>query len=192
MKTGCAVWHQATHSGPKYKMWEKFQDAFVSEFCLKNESQLALAKLETMTYHQGKQSVDNYVDDFQELIDQAGYMEGLTIMVKFHRGLTKGIQDQITNIPIRRPADNNPEAWYNTTIRADENRQQTPVVCHRCRKAGHYAKDCEKCFDIRYMLAEEKQEWLQNFALEADALELKEEEEEPEGDPPPDFRSRSE
>ena len=77
-------------------------------------------------------------------------------------------------------------------IDATRKRHQTPVVCHRCGKPGHYAKDCEKRFDIRYMLAEEKQEWLQNFALEADTPELKEEEEEPEVDPPPDFRSRSE
>ena len=251
MKTGRAalfaqraVRYQAKHSAPKYKTWDEFRDAFVSEFCPKNETQLALAKLETTTYHQGKRSVDDYVDDFRELIEQAGYTEGLAIVVKFRRGLTKGIQDQIANIPIGRPADDNPEAWYNAAIRADENRiannlfhsgsgstttrtpgmfpaftrpsnftpqkpptlpepvpmdidatrkrQQTPVVCHRCGKPGHYAKDCEKRFDIRYMLAEEKQEWLQNFALEADTPELKEEEEEPEVDPPPDFRSRSE
>jgi hypothetical protein len=43
------------------------------------------------------------------------------------------------------------------------------------------------------MLAEEKSEWLQNFALEADTQELREEEEErPESDPPPDFQNRSE
>jgi hypothetical protein len=42
------------------------------------------------------------------------------------------------------------------------------------------------------MLAEEKSEWLQNFALEADTPESKEEVEEPEVGPPPDVQSRSE
>jgi hypothetical protein len=252
MKTGRAalfaqraVRHQAKHSVPKYTTWDQFREAFISEFCPKNETQLALAKLETMTYHQGKRSVDEYVDDFRELIEQAGYTEGLAIVVKFRRGLAKGIQDQIANIPIGRPSDNDPEAWYNAAIRADENRiannlfhsgpssttttrtpgifpafsrpptftplrpppppeptpmeidatrkrQSTPDVCRRCGKPGHWAKNCEKRFDIRFMLAEEKSEWLQNFALEADTPESKEEVEEPEVDPPPDFQSCSE
>lgn len=75
-------------------------------------------------------------------------------------------------------------------IDATRKRHQTPNVCHRCGKPGHWAKDCERRFDIRYMLAEEKEEWLQNTALEADTQEL-EKEEEPEVDPPPDFQSRS-
>jgi hypothetical protein len=42
------------------------------------------------------------------------------------------------------------------------------------------------------MLAEEKEEWLQNAALAADIQESTEQEQEQEDDPPPDFQSRSE
>jgi hypothetical protein len=58
-------------------------------------------------YYQGKCSVDEYVDEFRELVKQAGYTQGLAIVVKFRRGLDKEIQDIIANIPIGRPADNN-------------------------------------------------------------------------------------
>jgi Retrotransposon gag protein/Zinc knuckle len=232
---------------PKYPTWKDFRTAFISEFCPKNEVQLALAKLETVTYHQARRSVDDYVDDFRELIEQAGYTEGLAIVVKFRRGLNKGIQDQIANIPIGRPSDDDPEAWYDAAIRADANRvannlfhsgpssstitrtpgifpafprpstftppkpppppapapvpmdidaarkrQPIPTVCNRCGKPGHWARDCERRFDIRYMLAEEREEWLQNIALDADTQELSEEGRTPEADPTPDFQGCSE
>jgi hypothetical protein len=74
--------------------------AFITEFCLKNETTLALAKLETEKYYQGKQSVDEYVGNFKELIKQAGYDQGHPVVVKFCRGLDKDIQDTIANIPI--------------------------------------------------------------------------------------------
>jgi hypothetical protein len=57
--------------------------AFIAEFCLKNETTLALAKLETENYYQGKQSVDEYVDNFKELIEQARYDQGCPVVVKF-------------------------------------------------------------------------------------------------------------
>jgi hypothetical protein len=107
---------EARSKSPKYPTWEAFHKAFVAEFCPKNETQLALAKLETTRYHQGKRTVDEYVYDFRELIDQAGYMEGLRIIMKFRRGLNKEIQDQIANIPIGQPDNANPDEWYEAAI----------------------------------------------------------------------------
>jgi hypothetical protein len=52
-----------------------------------------------------------------------------------------------------------------------------PDICRHCRKVRHWAKDFECQFDIRYMLAEEKEEWLQNLALEADKEEIEKREE---------------
>ena len=56
---------------------------FTAEFCLKNKMQMALTKLEPPSYFQGHCTVDEYIDDFQDLIDHTGYMEGLAIMIKF-------------------------------------------------------------------------------------------------------------
>jgi hypothetical protein len=61
------------------------------------------------------------VDEFKELIEQAGYDQELVVIVKFRRGLNKDIQDVIANIPMGRPSDDHPQAWYNTAIQADEN-----------------------------------------------------------------------
>lgn len=73
-------------------------------------------------YHQSKCSVNKYVDDFRELNHQAGYIQRLSIVSKFNWGLNKEIQDQIVNIPIRRPDDDNPNAWYEAAIQVDNNR----------------------------------------------------------------------
>jgi Retrotransposon gag protein/Zinc knuckle len=113
---------EARTGTPRFTTWAEFRTSFTTEFCPKNETQLALAKLETPGYYQGRRSVDDYVDDFRELIDQAGYKEGLAIVVKFRRGLQREIQDQIAQLAIGRPPDDDPESWYDAAIRSDENR----------------------------------------------------------------------
>jgi len=48
----------------QYATWVEFWKVFQEEFCLKNEAQLALAKLETLTYYQGHLSMDEYINEF--------------------------------------------------------------------------------------------------------------------------------
>jgi len=43
--------------------------------------------LETTSYFQGRWSVDNYLDQFKDLIEDSGYSDPKTIVVKFCRGL---------------------------------------------------------------------------------------------------------
>jgi Retrotransposon gag protein/Zinc knuckle len=213
---------------PKFPTWTEFREAFVSEFCPKNETQLAVAKLETNGYYQGRKTVQEYLDEFRDLIDLSGYKDGLPITVKFRRGLNREIQDQIAQLAIGRPRDDQPEEWYQAAVTADENRttnllfhggsrmptprtsggfiptqrlvspiqgprlptstpprlggnyqarnertkEEQPDSCRRCGKTGHWAKDCEKRFDIRLMTMDEKEEWLQELALQADTVEL--------------------
>ena len=45
-------------------------------------------------------------------------------------------------------------------------------MCRHCRKTGHWAKDCEHRFNIRFMFAQEKEEWMQNLALDANTEEI--------------------
>jgi hypothetical protein len=212
----------------KFQTWSEFRDAFVAEFCPKNEANLAVAKLETTGYHQGRRTVEEYLDDFRDLIDLAGYKDGLPIVVKFRKGLNRDIQDQIAQLAIGRPRDDEPEEWFQAAVTADENRttnllfhggtrtsaprtsggfvpmqrltspiqgprlpisanprsgvgypvkaerpaNEHPDVCRRCGKTGHWAKDCEKRFDIRLMTVDERDEWLQELSLHADKAEL--------------------
>jgi len=44
---------------------------------------MAHTDLETSKYHQGSHSVDEYIDEFHELVDCAEYTEGVNIVLKF-------------------------------------------------------------------------------------------------------------
>ena len=68
--------------------------------------------LEGISYHQGGRMVDDYLDNFQALVSNTGYMDPQTLVVKFQWGLRLGIQNQIATMSYRRPADNDPDTWY--------------------------------------------------------------------------------
>jgi hypothetical protein len=42
--------------------------------------------------------VDDYIDEFSELVDEVGYTDGLSIVMKFRKGLDWDIQDQIAEM----------------------------------------------------------------------------------------------
>ena len=72
------------------------------------------------SYHQGGQTVDEYLDSFQTLVSDAGYTDPRTLVVKFRQGLKLGIQNQIATMPYRRPTNTNPDAWYRVARKIDQ------------------------------------------------------------------------
>jgi hypothetical protein len=58
--------------------------------------------------------VDDYIDEFSELVEEAGYVDGLSIVMKFQRGLDRDIQDRIVELVQGRPEDDDPDGWYST------------------------------------------------------------------------------
>jgi len=64
--------------------------------------------------------VDDYLDSFQALVSDIGYMDPQTLVVKFRQGLRVGIQSQIATMPYGRPADTDPDAWYKAAWRIDQ------------------------------------------------------------------------
>jgi len=56
--------------------------------------------------------VDDYIDEFSELVDEAGYTDGLSIVMKFQKVLDKVIQDRIVEMVQGRPNDDDLEGWY--------------------------------------------------------------------------------
>jgi len=64
--------------------------------------------------------VDDYLDNFQALVSDTGYIDPRMLVVKFQRGLRLGIQNQIATMPYGQPADTNPDAWYRAAWRIDQ------------------------------------------------------------------------
>jgi len=69
-------------------------------------------RLESDRYFQGKQTVDAYVDKFEDLINLSGYSDDLTIVLKFQHSLNPVLQDKIAESGRDRPPDNTPDKWY--------------------------------------------------------------------------------
>jgi len=92
--------------------WGEFEQQFRLHFFPANAEVDAINALEGTSYHQGNQMVDDYLDGFQALVSNAGYMDPWTLVVKFRRGLRVGIQSQIATMPYGWPANTDPDAWY--------------------------------------------------------------------------------
>ena len=129
MKSGHAALHanrilrkEASQYRPLFPSWRDFERDFIPKFCPKNEATAALTKLESARYYQGRKTVDDYIDEFSELIDEAGYTDGLSIVMKFRRGLDRDIQDRIAEMMQERPENDDPEGWYDAARIFDANR----------------------------------------------------------------------
>jgi hypothetical protein len=115
-------WEEENPQSRRFVDWEDFRDEFKGEFCPAYSDQAAINRLESLSYFQNKRSVDNYLDEFQDLITEAGYSDPKTIVVKFRRGLDPRIQDAIATMASGRPSDIIPSQWYNAARTVDQNR----------------------------------------------------------------------
>jgi Retrotransposon gag protein len=95
-----------------YPSWKDFAEAFRQQFFPLHEETDAMNQLESRQYHQGKCSIDEYVNGFEGLVEKAEYTDGRAIVMKFHRGLDPSIQSHIALMLDGRPKDNDPPAWY--------------------------------------------------------------------------------
>jgi len=93
----------------------------------------AINILETTTYFQGKRTVDDYLDQFHNLIYDSRYTDPKTVMVKFRRGLDRQISTALAGMMYGRPSDTDPEAWFHLAVRMDQNRAADEAfhVSHR-------------------------------------------------------------
>jgi len=130
MKTGRAAlwaarifrWEEENLNSLKFANWNAFRDQFREEFCPVHTDQTAINRLESVAYFQNKRSVDDYLDEFLDLISEAGYTDPKTIVVKFRRGLEPRIQDAIATMTSGRPSDMEPSDWYKAAKTVDQNR----------------------------------------------------------------------
>jgi hypothetical protein len=101
--------------------WDHFRSTFRNEFYPLHADAVATNILEGRTYFQGNRSVDDYLDDFQDLIMESGYTSPKTIVMKFRRGLDPTIGDAVATMAANRPDDLDPEGWYEAAVRIDQN-----------------------------------------------------------------------
>ena len=67
--------------------WLDFEDEFRKDFMPLDSEAATINVLETTAYFQGKQTVDDYLDQFWDLIYDSRYTDPKTVVVKFCRGL---------------------------------------------------------------------------------------------------------
>ena len=96
---------------------------FQKDFCPGHSDAAAINTLESTVYYQKLRSVDDYLDEFLELVSEAGYTDPRTIVVKFRKGLDPQIQNSIATMPYGRPLDTSPDNWYKAAKTIDQNCQ---------------------------------------------------------------------
>src|SRR6201996_29837 len=96
----------------KFLDWDEFRKEFRKDFCPAHSDVAAINKLESTTYYQKSRSVDDYLDEFIELVVEAGYTDPKTTVVKFRKGLDPQIQNTIAMMAYGRPSDASLEDWY--------------------------------------------------------------------------------
>jgi hypothetical protein len=124
----------ANVGSPHFVDWDDFRSRFRTEFFPLHSDAVATNKLEGTAYFQGRRAVDDYLDDFRDLISDSGYSDPKTIVVKFRRGLNPSIADAVATMASGRPDDLDPEAWYEAAIRFDQNQAANAAF-----RSAHFA-----------------------------------------------------
>jgi hypothetical protein len=114
-----------------FASWDDFRDKFMAVFCPENEATIALMRLESDRYFQGKRNVEAYIDQFKDLVNLSRYTDPIAIILKFHHGLNSMTQDRIAELGTDRPQDRDFDGWFKAAHHLDLN-------C-LANKAFHYA-----------------------------------------------------
>jgi len=129
----CEFEQEAKTSHLRFIDWLDFEEEFRKDFMPLDSESTAINVLETTAYFQGKRTVDDYLDQFRNLIYDSGYTDPKTILVKFRRGLDRRISMALAGMTYGRPSDTDLEAWFRLAVWMDQNRAADEAfhVSHR-------------------------------------------------------------
>ena len=114
-------WEEENGGYSKFLDWDKFRMEFRKDFCPAHSDTAAINTLESTSYYQKTRGVDNYLDEFLELVAEVGYTDPRMVVVKFQKGLDPQIQNSIATMPYGRPLDTSPSDWYKAEKTIDQN-----------------------------------------------------------------------
>ena len=79
--------------------------------------------------------MNDYLDEFRDLITDAGYTDSKTTVVKFRKGLDSEIQDAIGTMAYGQPSDTSPSSWYEAAKNIDQNRAANKAFNSTCQSS---------------------------------------------------------
>ena len=96
-----------------FASWAAFKQKFQDKFFLWNSAKTAaLVLINRDQYGQRKHLLDEYIDSFHTLVEQAGYPDGLQLCLTFQEGLQSTLMERIDNLTEGCPANNQVDSWY--------------------------------------------------------------------------------
>ncbi|KAG6863143.1 hypothetical protein C0993_012717 [Termitomyces sp. T159_Od127] len=167
--------------------WAAFEKDFWAEFFPIDPAKSATLVLRNKEqYGQGKQTLDEYIDSFWALVEQAAYLDGLQLCLTFRDGLHPALMERIDNLAEGHPDDKQIASWYKhpalphsgpapalTTpalrpllpgipmdVDAAWQHHTAPLLCWWCKKPGHFARHCPLGLEVRYLSTAEQEELL--------------------------------
>ena len=116
-------WEQELENSEANKFfdWEDFRNEFKKEFTPAHSDVLAINRLESAAYYQKNRLLDDYIEEFQDLVTESSYLDLKTIVVKFRRGLNPQVQNAVATMSSGRPSDANLDEWYSMARTVDQN-----------------------------------------------------------------------
>ena len=114
-----------------FPTWEAFLKEFWLRFVEENEQDHAQLKLESWSYHMGPRDVFRYTNNFEDLVDLAGFKDPLVKVIKYRTSLNLAINLAIT------ASSDPPSLWDYTAWCAHAYQQYKSHLCaHNTRGSG--------------------------------------------------------
>jgi hypothetical protein len=123
---------ERTRGTPKFENWAAFVADFKTRFCESNEQVRALTKLEGDSWYQRTSAVDDYIDNFETLVELAELTTDAGLVMKFRRGLNKDIQDRVAEMQ-NPPGLTDLEGWKQAARQFHENLEANRAFTRQAR-----------------------------------------------------------